>query len=30
VAASFRAQWRSVSEFTMREGTRHFLLTEFR
>jgi len=30
VAESFRTQWRSVSEFTVKDGNRDFLLTEFR
>jgi hypothetical protein len=30
VARSFRSQWRSVSEFTLENGSRRFLLTEFR
>jgi hypothetical protein len=29
VAASFRTQWRSVSEFTFQDGIRHFVMTEF-
>jgi len=29
VSKSFRAQWRSVSEFTMEKGVRRFVLTEF-
>src|SRR5204863_8474601 len=29
VAESFRAQWRSVSEFTFRNGTRYFVSTVF-
>jgi hypothetical protein len=30
VAESFRAQWRSVSEFTFRNGARYFVNTVFR
>ena len=30
VAASFRAPWRSVSEFTFQNGARHFISTVFR
>ena len=30
VAASFRAPWRSVSEFTFHQGARQFVSTEFR
>jgi hypothetical protein len=30
VAASFRAPWRSVSEFTFHDGMRDFITTEFR
>jgi len=30
VAKSFRCQWRSVSEFTLRNGMRHFVSTVFR
>ncbi len=30
VAQSFRTDWRSVSEFTLEGGTRHFVMTEFR
>jgi hypothetical protein len=29
VAASFKLPWRSVSEFTMVDGSRHFAMTEF-
>ena len=30
VARSFRSPWRSVSEFTLRQGVRHFVSTVFR
>ncbi len=30
VAESFRTQWRSVSEFTFHNGSRRFVMTEFR
>ena len=30
VARSFRSPWRSVSEFTLRQGARHFVSTVFR
>jgi hypothetical protein len=30
VAASFRSEWRSASEYTFQDNTRHFVMTEFR
>ncbi len=29
IAASFRLPWQSVSEFTVQDGGRHFVMTEF-